>query len=119
MTTQQIAEKLVAYCKKGDYERAQKELFADNATSTEPHESPLFEKVTKGRDKILQKGEKFQSMVEAVHGTDVSEALVTDGHIAMKLTLDATMKGRPREKMTELCVYEVKDGKIISEQFFM
>jgi hypothetical protein len=29
------------------------------------------------------------------------------------------MKGRGRVKMEELCAYEVKDGKIVLEQFFM
>jgi hypothetical protein len=32
--------------------------------------------------------------------------------------MDVTMKGRPRETMSELWVYKVKDGKIVSEQFF-
>jgi hypothetical protein len=27
------------------------------------------------------------------------------------------MKGQGRMQMAELCVYEVKDGKIVSEQF--
>jgi hypothetical protein len=35
------------------------------------------------------------------------------------MTLDVKMKGRDRWKMTELCVYHVKDGKVISEQFLM
>jgi hypothetical protein len=29
------------------------------------------------------------------------------------------MKGRGRVKLEEICAYEVKDGKIISEQFFL
>jgi hypothetical protein len=29
------------------------------------------------------------------------------------------MKDRPRSNMGELCVYEVKDGKIVLEEFFM
>lgn len=29
------------------------------------------------------------------------------------------MKGGKRERMTKLCVYEVKDGKIVSEQFYL
>ncbi len=29
------------------------------------------------------------------------------------------MKGQGRMNMTELCVYQVKDGKVISEQFFV
>jgi len=33
--------------------------------------------------------------------------------------MDVTMKGKGRMAMTELCVYQTKDGKIIAEQFFM
>ena len=118
MTTQQIADRLVELCRKGDYETAQRELFADDATSTEAFESPMFEKVTKGLSKIREKGKKFQSMVETIHGTEVSDPLVAGNAIATRLMLDATMKGRQREKMTEICLYHVKDGKIISEEFF-
>jgi hypothetical protein len=35
------------------------------------------------------------------------------------MRMDMTMKDKKRSDMTELCVYHVKDGKIISEQFFM
>jgi hypothetical protein len=37
----------------------------------------------------------------------------------MTLGMDVTMKGRGRMKIEEVCVYEIKDGKIASEQFFM
>jgi len=33
--------------------------------------------------------------------------------------MDVTMKGQGRQKLEEMCVYEVKDGKIASEHFFM
>jgi hypothetical protein len=45
--------------------------------------------------------------------------LVAGNAIAMTLSMDVTMKGRGRMKLEEVCVYEVKDGKIASEQFFM
>jgi hypothetical protein len=32
--------------------------------------------------------------------------------------VEATMKGQGRVKMDEVAVYEVKDGKIVKEQFF-
>ena len=32
--------------------------------------------------------------------------------------MDVTIKGQPRMKMDEVAVYEVKDGKIVLEQFF-
>ncbi len=119
MTTQQIANRLVELCRKGQYEAAQKELYADNAISIEPHASPAFDKETKGLKAILEKGHKFTGMVEQMHGGSVSEPLIAGNTIAFALTMDVTMKGRSREKMSELCVYEVKDGKIISEHFHM
>jgi limonene-1,2-epoxide hydrolase len=36
---------------------------------------------------------------------------------ACAMQLDVTIKGQGRMNLNELCVYEVKDGKIISEQF--
>jgi hypothetical protein len=34
------------------------------------------------------------------------------------MSIDATMKGMGRQVLDEVCVYEVKDGKIVQEQFF-
>ena len=48
MTTKEVAERLVELCRKGDFESAQSELFADDAISIEPYSTPDFEKETKG-----------------------------------------------------------------------
>jgi hypothetical protein len=119
MSANETARRLVELCRQGKWEEAQKELFAEDAVSIEPHATPAFEKETKGLDAILEKGRRFEAMVQEMHGLNVSEPLVTGSAIAFKLTMDITMKGRPRESWEELCVYQVKDGKIISEQFFM
>lgn len=119
METQKIAERLIELCKKGDFETAQKELFSQDAVSIEPMASPAFEKETKGLDAIIEKGHKFNEMVEEMHGMSVSEPLVGANSFALVMSLDATMKGRGRSNMKELCVYEVKDGKIVSESFHM
>ena len=34
------------------------------------------------------------------------------------MTLDATFKSRGRMQMEEICLYQVKNGKIVREQFF-
>jgi hypothetical protein len=117
MTTKQIADRLAELCNKGQYEAAQKELYADNAISIEPNDMTGFEKETKGLKAIIEKGHKFSSMVEKMHGSSISDPLVSGSSIAFTLTMDVTMKGKPRQKMTELCVYDVKDGKIIAEEF--
>lgn len=119
MTTAEIANRLVDACKKGDFEGAQKELYAEDAVSIEPHGTDDFSKETQGLDAIIEKGKKWGEMVEEFHSCTVSEPLVADQSFAITMTLDVSMKGRGRSKMTELCIYHVKDGKIVSEQFFM
>jgi ketosteroid isomerase-like protein len=119
MTTTEIANRLVDFCSKGDFETAQKELFADDAVSIEPNASPAFEKETKGLDAIIEKGHKWNSMVEENHGMKVSQPLMGENSFAVTMSMDVTMKDKGRMEMSELCVYNVKDGKIVSEQFFM
>ncbi len=119
MTTNEIANRLAELCRKGDFEKAQKELFADDAISVEPQATPAFEKETKGLKAIIEKGHKFETMVEEMHGITISEPMVSGNAFAISLQMDITMKERGRSNMSELCVYEAKDGKIVSEQFFM
>lgn len=119
MTTKEIANRLTELCRKGEWAQAQEELYADNAVSIEPMATPAFEKETKGLKAIIEKGEKFDAMVQEYHSLNISEPLVTDNCVAFILSMDLTMKGRPREQMREICVYDVKDGKIVSEQFHM
>jgi len=119
MNTEQIASRLAELCRQGQFEAAQKELFSDNAVSIEPEASPNFAKETKGLRAIIEKGHKWETMVEKVHGCSTSTPLVAGNAIAFTLTMDVTMKGRGRVKLEEICAYDVSDGKIVSEQFFM
>ena len=119
MTTHEIAKRLVELCKKGDFETAQKELFSDDAVSIEPSATPAFEKETKGLDAIGKKGQKWNSMVQEMHAVEISDPLVAGNSFACTMRMDVTMKERGRMDMTELCIYEVKDGKIVSEEFRM
>jgi len=119
MTTTEIAHRLVQLCSKGDFETAQKELFAHDAVSIEPYATPAFEKETKGLDAIIEKGHKWNSMVEEYHEMKVSPPMVGGNAFAVTMSMNVTMKERGRMDLTELCVYNVKDGKIVSEQFFM
>jgi hypothetical protein len=119
MKTEEIAKRLVALCRQAKWEQAQKELFAADALSIEPYATPEFEKETKGLPAIIEKGHKFTAMVEAMHSLTISEPLVAGNAFACTMRLDMTMKGQGRMDMSELCVYQVKDGKIVSEQFFI
>ena len=117
MTTAEIAKRLVALCREQKWEAAQKELYAADAISVEPYATPGFDKETKGLPKILEKGKKFVSMVEQMHSLSVSDPIVATNAFACTMNMDVTMKGQGRMNMTELCVYDVKDGKVVREEF--
>ena len=114
-STQQVANRLVELGRKGQIAEIQQELFSDDVVSTEPSgDNP----VAKGLVAIQEKSKKFESMLEAVHGSELTDPIVVGHWFSIGWTFDATMKGQGRQKMEEICVYQVKDGKIVSEQFF-
>ena len=119
MKTEDIAKRLVAHCREAKWEAAQRELYAENAVSIEPFPSPNFAQETRGLAAILEKGKKFDSLVEKMHSLTVSDPIVAENAFACVMQMDVTMKGEGRMNMRELCVYDVKDGKIVSERFHM
>jgi len=119
MTTQQIAARVAELCSQGKFEETQRELFSDDAVSIEPHDTPAFQKETKGLDAIIEKGHKWGSMVKSVNALEVSKPVSVANAFALTMRMDVDMNDGSHWDMTELCVYEVKDGKIVSEQFFI
>ncbi len=117
MTTQEVANRMYELLKESKWEQVQQELFSDDAESIEPASSPGLQTV-KGKDAIKKKGQDFSNMIEEVHGGYTGQPVVAGNYIAVAMGFDATMKGMGRQKMDEIAVYEVKDGKIVKEQFF-
>jgi hypothetical protein len=117
MTTQEVANRLVELVAQGQYETAQNELYHTDAVSIEPEGSQGAGTV-KGLEAIKEKGKGWQAMVEAFHGGSVDGPLVSGNWFTIVLHMDITYKGMPRMNDSEICLYNVVDGKIISEQFF-
>ena len=118
MTTKAIAKQLVALCRKAQWETAQKKLFAKDAVSIESDADAKADRKTKGRKAIIEKSRGFSAVLEKMHSLKVSDPVVADTAFACIMSVDMTMKGQGRMMLTELCVYKVKRGKIVSEQFF-
>lgn len=115
MTTQEIANRLVDLCRKGQNQQAIEELYHDDIVSVEAAGEP---REAKGLEAVKGKSEYFANTME-VHDMKVSDPLVGGNHFAVTMYMDATDKQRGiREAMTEICVYEVNGGKIVREQFF-
>jgi hypothetical protein len=117
MTTQEVADRLSQLIKENKWKEAQEELFSQDAVSVEPPHAQGMQTV-QGLDAIKKKGEDFGQMVEEMHGGWAGEPIVAGNYIAVAMGMDVTMKGMGRSKMDEIALYEVKDGKIVKEQFF-
>jgi ketosteroid isomerase-like protein len=117
MTTQDVANRFHELAQKGQWDQIQEELFAGNAESVEPQDSPGLKSV-KGLDAIRKKGKEFQDAVQEVHGGYSSEPQVAGNYFSVAMGMDVTMKGQGRVKMDEIAVYKVRDGKIVKEEFF-
>lgn len=116
MTTQQVADRLVALCRQGKFQEAVNELYGPDIVSIEPKGANAPERV-EGFDNVLRKSVEFEGMVEEHHGVKVSDPVVAADHFAVALEVDCTFKGMGRMTMAEVAVYKVAEGKIVWEQF--
>lgn len=117
MSTKEVANQFNEMAQKGQWNEIQESFFADNAVSIEPAHAQGLQSV-EGIKAIQEKGKQFGEMVEEMHGGYSNEPIVTGNHFAVAMGMDVTFKGQGRMQMDEIAVYEVKDGKIVKEQFF-
>jgi hypothetical protein len=95
----------------------QDELFADNVRSVEPPTARHLQNA-EGKAAVRQKADDWLRRVEALHGSSTTAPVVGGNYFAVGRSLDITVKGLGRIKMDEVMLYEVRDGRIILEQFF-
>jgi hypothetical protein len=95
----------------------QNELFSGNVKSIDPPDSPYFG-YAEGKAAVRKKGEDWVKRIEGVHKRYTSEPIVSNNHFAVNRVVEIDVKGLGRVEINEIMLYEVKDGQIISEQFF-
>jgi len=117
MTTQEVASRFNELAKDEKWFEIQDELFSDNVRSIDPAHSPYF-KYAEGKTAVRKKGEEFVNKVEAAHRRHTSEPVVAGNHFAVAREVDITVQGFGRIQINEVMLYEVRNGEIISEQFF-
>ena len=117
MTTREVANQLVKMCRDGKVEELKQELFTEDTLSIEPTEG-ILPKETKGLEAIQKKAELFISTVEQFYGSTITDPVVAGDYFSVGWDTDIQMKGKERQTMSEICLYKVKDGKIVSERFF-
>lgn len=53
-----------------------------------------------------------------MHAGYMSEPVVSTFFFSMMTGMDVTMRGKLRKKKEQICVFEVRNDKIVKEQFF-
>lgn len=117
MTTAQVAARFHELAQQEKWFDIQDELFGENVQSIEPDGSPYMSNA-EGKIAVRKKADAFVSKVEAFHSGKTSAPIVSGKHFAVSRFKDLTVQGFGRIQINEIMLYEVENGKIISEQFF-
>lgn len=117
MTTQQIAAQFNELAQQEKWFDIQDKFFSDDVKSIEPADSPYFG-YAEGKAAVRRKAEDFVDRITALHSAYTSEPLVAGDHFAVARELDITVQPHGRIQIKQLMLYTVKEGKIVSEQFF-
>lgn len=117
LTTQEVAGRFNELAQQEKWFEIHEELFAENVKSIDPPHSPYMG-YAEGKEAVRKKGEDFVSRIQAGHSFYTSEPIVTGNHFAVTREMDLTVQPHGRIQINEIMLYEVKDGQIISEQFF-
>jgi hypothetical protein len=116
MTTQEVADRFYELALQGNFDQIQAELYDENVKSIEPANSDWQN--VEGLDKVMDKAKEWKSTMEEMHGGYTNKPQVAGNFFTCTMGMDMTVKGQERMKMDEVAVYEVRDGKIVLEQFF-
>lgn len=117
LTTQEVAARFHELAQQEKWFEIQDEFFPENVTSTDPVGSPYFG-YAEGKAAVRKKGEDFVKRIEAVHSASTTAPVVSGNHFAVGRDIDITVQGHGRIQINQIMLYEVKNGQIISEQFF-
>lgn len=114
MTTQEVANRLVELCRAGEFQKCYEELFSPEIVSIENDGS-----ICRGFEEIGQKGKEWGESIEEMKGSETGDPVVSGNTFCVPSNMTVKFRGAPDfTKFEEICVYQVKNGKIYKEQFF-
>jgi len=117
MTTREVAARFDELAKQEKWFEIQDEFFAEDVKSIEPADAPHL-KTTTGKAAVRKKAEDWVKRIQEVHRLYTTEQVVGGHHFSVGREMDFTVEGLGRIQINEIMLYAVKDGKIVSEQFF-
>src|SRR5262249_8369961 len=118
MTPIEVGKKLVALCKEGKFQDCLKALYSKDIVSIEAAAMPNMPQEMRGIEAVTQKNKWWEDNHE-VHSAKVDGPFPHGDRFAVRFTFDVTNKpSKQRMTMDEIPLYNVKDGKVVREEFF-
>lgn len=120
MTTQEAATRYRELMSVRKFIEIQDTLYHEDVVCQEPDKATSMgmSVLKNGREAIKAKGIARRATIETIHSYDVSEPIVAGEFFSVVLKQEVTFKSKPRMALEEIGVFQVKDGKIVKEQFF-
>src|SRR6185437_4895993 len=116
-STEEVATKLVDYCRKGEWRKALDDLYANDIVSVDARGMENMPAEMRGIDQVRGKTDWWEKNME-VHDSKVSGPFVAGHTFVVRFDIDATDRNsKERMKMSEVGIYTVKDDKIAHERF--
>ncbi len=117
MKTEEVAEKLVELCRKGEWMQAVNTLYDKAIVSIEARGMDGESPEKRGIDQVRGKTEWWVQNME-MHSVKVGGPFVAHDHFVVQYDIDVTDKNsKKRMQMSEVGIYTVKDGKVSREEF--
>ncbi len=120
MTTQETATLYQELISQRKFIVIQNDLYHEDVVSQEHEKAASMGMAifTNGLEAVKAKGIARRATIETTHSYTCSEPIVAGEFFSVVLKQDVTFKGKPRMTLEEIGVFQVKDGKVVKEQFF-
>lgn len=117
MSVFEVADRLVDLCRQGRFLECGETLWADDVVSIEPFTGEMAH--LQGKDAVRAKGEWWVANHE-VHSVEVDEPFFCGDSFIVRFRFDMTENATGnRRTLEEFGLYEVRDGRIARESFFV
>lgn len=120
MTTHEIATQYCEWMNERRFMEIQETFYDEHVVSQEPEKAAAMGMavITNGLDAVKAKGVARRATIETVHSYVCSEPLVAGDFFSVVLKQELTFKGKPRMNIEEIGIFQVKNDKVVKEQFF-
>jgi hypothetical protein len=113
MSTAKVAARLIELCTEGKFLEAQHELYDTDIISIDPDGSKTI-----GSSNMNAKEQEFLAKIEKFQSISWSAPLIAGSYFTVILKLEIEFKKIGNKSIEEVCVYQVRNGKVVFEQFF-